>query len=60
MDSDDLEPAKAPVGRPNLDPMSVAELDRYIAELEDEIARVRAEIAAKQGHRNSAEAFFKK
>ena len=58
MDSDDLEPAAPPAGRPDLELMSIEELGEYIAGLEAEIARVRAAIAAKQDHRSGAEALF--
>ena len=60
MDADDLEPRK-PTPKPKLlDPLSVDELEVYIQELQNEIARVRAEIAKKQAHLNAAAAFFKK
>ncbi len=60
MDEDDLRPLKAKPQPRNLDPMSVAELDAYIAELEAEIDRARAEIARKDRIRTGAEALFKK
>ncbi len=60
VDADDLEPRKARPAPKNLEPLSIEELDDYIAELEAEIERVRADIAAKQGHRSGAEAAFKK
>lgn len=60
MDADDLEPLKQKPKPKNLEPMSVAELNAYIAELEDEIARVRADIARKTTHRAGAESLFKK
>ncbi|HET8727096.1 MAG TPA: DUF1192 domain-containing protein [Alphaproteobacteria bacterium] len=59
MDTDDLEPRKRPVVQKNLDGMSVAELEEYIAGLEAEIARARDAIARKQSHRFAAESFFK-
>ena len=40
--------------------MGIAELEEYIAGLEGEIARVRAEIASKQRQRSGAEALFKR
>ena len=40
--------------------MDESDLEDYIAELEAEIARVRAEIAAKLGQRRGAEALFKR
>lgn len=60
MDIDDLEPRKPKPQVKNLEPMSVAELNDYIAELEAEIARVRADIARKTAHRAGAEGLFKK
>ncbi len=44
----------------NLEPMSVEQLEDYIADLEREIARVRADIGAKRNHMSAAEALFKK
>ena len=40
--------------------VGIAELEEYIAGLESEIARARAEIAAKQRQRSGAEALFKR
>ncbi len=59
LDTDDLEPAAQPAGKPDMDLMSIDELNDYIAGLQAEIDRARAAIAAKQGHRSGAEAFFK-
>jgi uncharacterized small protein (DUF1192 family) len=60
MDEDDLLPrAKAPAKK-NLAPLSIAELEAYIGELEEEIARVRADIVAKRTQRGGAEALFKR
>ena len=63
MDTDDLEPprklsGKTP-GKPDLQIMSVAQLQNYIAEMEAEIARVRAAIEGKQSARGAADAVFK-
>ncbi|HLO76469.1 MAG TPA: DUF1192 domain-containing protein [Magnetospirillum sp.] len=60
MDWDDIEPKKKSAALRNLEIMGVAELNAYITELEAEIARVRAAIAAKQSARQGAEGFFKK
>ena len=60
MDADDLEPRPKKSSPRNLDELSVEALKDYIAELEAEIARVRAAIGAKQSARHGAEAFFKK
>ncbi len=43
-----------------LDLLGVAELGAYIDELREEIVRVEADIARKQSHRTSADAFFRK
>ena len=59
MDLDDLEPRKKPVTPRNLDTLSIEELEAYIAELQGEIERVRAKIAAKQTHRAGAASLFK-
>ncbi|MSO90809.1 MAG: DUF1192 domain-containing protein [Acetobacteraceae bacterium] len=40
--------------------LGIDELDEYIAELREEIARVEADIARKQSHRSAADAFFRK
>jgi uncharacterized small protein (DUF1192 family) len=40
--------------------LGIAELEEYIAGLEGEIARARAEITAKQRQRTGAEALFKR
>jgi len=44
----------------NLEPLGVAELEGYIAELKAEIARAEAAIKARQSQRAGAEALFKK
>lgn len=63
MDTDDLEPPEVPLeihrGKPDLQLMSVEQLQDYIAEMEAEIARVRAAIADKQTARGAADAVFK-
>ena len=60
MDEDDLLPRKAAPQVRNLEPMSLAELEAYIAELDHEIERVRADIAAKRRHMSGADALFRK
>jgi uncharacterized small protein (DUF1192 family) len=60
MDADDLEPRNKPKALRNLDPMSIEELNGYIAELEAEIVRTREAIGRKQASRAGAEAFFKR
>ena len=60
MDMEELEPRRKPAQLKPLDPMSVGELEEYIANLEAEILRARAAIAAKQSHRAGIEGLFKK
>jgi uncharacterized small protein (DUF1192 family) len=43
-----------------LDTLGIEELRAYIDELREEIARVEADIAGKQGHRSAADAFFRR
>ena len=43
-----------------LDTLGIDELRDYITELNDEIARVEADIGRKQRHRGAADAFFKR
>jgi uncharacterized small protein (DUF1192 family) len=42
-----------------LDSLGVTELRDYITELRQEIVRVEADIARKDGHRSAADAFFR-
>ena len=60
LDSDDLEPLRPKPTALELETLSIEELNAYIGDLQLEIARVQEAIAAKQDHRSSAEAFFKK
>jgi uncharacterized small protein (DUF1192 family) len=60
MDADDLEPRKKPQALKNLDPMSIEELNDYIADLRAEIVRAEQAIARKQAVKMGAEAFFKR
>jgi uncharacterized small protein (DUF1192 family) len=60
MDEEDLLPGKKPAPPKDLSLLGIAELEDYIAGLEAEIARARAEIAEKQKHRGGAEALFKR
>jgi uncharacterized small protein (DUF1192 family) len=59
MDIEDLEPRKKVPVPKNLDIMSVEELRSYIADLQAEIERVQAKIAAKESHRAGAASLFK-
>ena len=60
MDEEDLAPQRQKPKKRDLTPVSVAELEAYIAELEEEIARARAEISAKIRQRGGAEQLFKR
>ena len=65
MDLDDLFPSKpddplVALGKQDLDPLSVDELEERIAALKAEIARVEAHMQRAQTHRSEAEDLFKK
>lgn len=65
MDLDDLFPGKpedplAALGRQDLDPMSIEELNVRIEALKLEIARVEAHIERATVHRSAAEQLFKR
>jgi uncharacterized small protein (DUF1192 family) len=60
MEEDDLPPRKrARLERIPLDMLGIEELQAYIGELKEEIARVEADIGRKQNHRSAADAFFR-
>lgn len=59
MDPEDLEPRKKKVQPRELDSLSVQELTDYIGEMEAEIDRVKAKIAAKKAHLSGAASLFK-
>ena len=60
MFDDDDRPARPERTVPrNLDKMSIAQLEDYIAELESEIDRVRQDISTKQRLQSEAEKVFK-
>ncbi len=64
MDMDDL-PQRTPdmlkqLGRQDLDPFSVAELEERVAALEAEIARTRTHMQRAVNHRASADSLFKR
>ena len=59
MDDEDLEPRRKKPPLRDLAPLAIAELEEYIGELENEILRVKNEIAAKRKQRGGAEALFK-
>ncbi len=55
---DELEPRQVNTKPRDLGPMSVGELQDYIAALEDEIARADAAIVQKEAHRSGVDALF--
>lgn len=59
-DVEDSRPRPKRLEKPVLEPLGVAELRAYIEELRSEILRAEAAIAAKEGHRSAADAFFRK
>jgi uncharacterized small protein (DUF1192 family) len=54
------EPINKKPAKKDLQPLSIAELNDYIAELEAEIRRARDMIATKQKDRHGAESLFRK
>jgi uncharacterized small protein (DUF1192 family) len=65
MDLDDLFPSKpddplVALGKQDLDPISIAELEERIEALKAEISRVEAHMNRAQSHRSEAEELFKK
>ena len=60
MDEEDLLPRQKRPAKKDLTPLSVADLEAYIGELEEEIARTRTEIAAKRKQRTGADSLFKR
>ncbi|NQV55111.1 MAG: DUF1192 domain-containing protein [Rhodospirillales bacterium] len=60
MDIEDLEPTKQKPEIKNLEILSIEALGEYIAELEQEIARARAEIVLKNKAREGADLVFRK
>ena len=60
MDEEDLLPGRKPAPPKDLSLLGIVELEDYIAGLEGEIARARAEIAAKRRQRSGAEELFKR
>ncbi len=59
MHEDDAPPKPRRMTPLNLDPLGVAELGEYIAELRAEIARAEAAIVRKQDQRGIADSFFR-
>ena len=60
MDEEDFLPRSKKPEPVNIEVLSIEALGDYIAELEAEIARVRAAIEAKRASRSGAEAAFRK
>jgi uncharacterized small protein (DUF1192 family) len=60
IEEDDLMPRRQSAKPRDLTLLGIAELEEYIASLEAEISRARAEIAAKQKQRTGAEALFRR
>ena len=60
MDEEDLLPQRQKPKPRDLTVLGVVQLEEYVAELEGEIARARAEIAAKRKQRGGAENLFKR
>ncbi len=60
MIEEDLEPRRKKPQPRDLVPLSIEELETYIAEMEAEILRVREAIAAKKRQRGGADALFKR
>jgi uncharacterized small protein (DUF1192 family) len=59
-DEDGLEPLHKTPKKKDLTPLSIADLEAYIAAMEEEIARVKEAIAAKRKQRGGAEQLFKR
>ena len=59
MFDDDLPKPKTNEFPRNFDGMSVSELQGYIAELETEITKAKADIDQKKASQNAADSFFK-
>jgi uncharacterized small protein (DUF1192 family) len=57
-ENDDL-PKNMPKPKRDLDPISIEELHEYIAEMREEIERVRVEIAKKEAHKAGVESLFR-
>ena len=59
MDLDDLEPRKAIEKPKDLDSLGIEQLEDYLAELESEVAQVKAKIKAKKQYLSGAASLFK-
>jgi uncharacterized small protein (DUF1192 family) len=56
---EDLEPQKKAASQKNLEPLSLDELEQYIADLKQEIVRAEDEIKRKKAHLDAASSIFK-
>ena len=59
MDIEDLEPRKKSEKPKDLETMGVEELEAYLAELENEAVRVKAQIQQKKAYLQGADSLFK-
>lgn len=59
MFDDDLDPKTKKPAVKNLEPMSIDELEAYIAGMESEIVRTRTEIEKKKAYQLAAASIFK-
>jgi uncharacterized small protein (DUF1192 family) len=59
-EDEDIAAQKQAPKKKDLTPLSIAELEDYIAEMEAEILRVREALAAKRRQRGGAESLFKR
>ena len=60
MEDEDLDPRRKTPKKRDLTPLSIDELEAYIAEMEGEILRVREAISAKRKQRGGADSLFKR
>jgi uncharacterized small protein (DUF1192 family) len=60
IEDEDLAAQKQPPRKKDLTPLSIGELEDYVAAMEEEIGRVREAIAAKRKQRGGAESLFKR
>jgi uncharacterized small protein (DUF1192 family) len=60
MEDEDLDPRRKTPKKKDLTPLSIEDLEAYIAEMEGEILRVREAITAKRKQRGGAESLFKR
>ena len=56
---DDIDPKNKRIKPRNLDNMSIAELEQYIADMKAEIVRVEENITKKRAHKDAVSSLFK-